>query len=133
MATPTLSPLSQFNSLRAKYFVFAFIGLMIAYVLYHNEHFLIDAKDPVWNHYESFKWWLLPHAVAGACALLLAPMQFSDRLRQRFTKMHRVVGRIYVAGFSSPPRSDLTSSSSKSVWEARGPSVLPLLWTPLSG
>jgi uncharacterized membrane protein len=98
MATPTLSPLSQVNSLRAKYFVFAFIGLMIAYVLYHNEHFLIDAKDPIWNHYEPFKWWLLPHAVAGACALLLAPMQFSDRLRQRFTKMHRVVGRVYVVG-----------------------------------
>jgi uncharacterized membrane protein len=25
-------------------------------------------------------------------------MQFSDRLRQRYTKLHRVVGRIYVAG-----------------------------------
>jgi hypothetical protein len=36
--------------------------------------------------------------VAGACALLLAPMQFSDWLRQRFTKMHRIVGRIYIAG-----------------------------------
>ena len=34
----------------------------------------------------------------GACALLLAPMQFSDRLRRRFTKLHRVVGRFYVAG-----------------------------------
>src|SRR5260370_2744839 len=34
----------------------------------------------------------------GACALLLGPMQFSDRLRQRFTKFHRVVGRFYVAG-----------------------------------
>jgi len=34
----------------------------------------------------------------GACALLLGPLQFSDRLRQRFTKFHRVVGRFYVAG-----------------------------------
>src|SRR5215471_10794637 len=25
-------------------------------------------------------------------------MQFSDRLRQRFTKLHRVVGRVYVVG-----------------------------------
>jgi uncharacterized membrane protein len=25
-------------------------------------------------------------------------MQFSDRLRQRFTKLHRVLGRIYVGG-----------------------------------
>ncbi len=83
---------------RAKYFLFAFIGLMVAYVLRHNEHFLIDAKDPAWQHYQPFRWWLLPHGMAGACALLLGPMQFSDRLRQRFTKFHRVVGRFYIAG-----------------------------------
>jgi len=40
----------------------------------------------------------------GACALLLGPMQFSDRLRRRFTKFHRVVGRFYVAGvFAAAP------------------------------
>jgi uncharacterized membrane protein YozB (DUF420 family) len=83
---------------RAKYFLFAFIGLMVAYVLRHNEHFLIDAKDPAWQHYQPFRWWLLPHGMAGACALLLGPMQFSDRLRQRFAKFHRVVGRFYIAG-----------------------------------
>ncbi len=71
---------------------------MLAYVLRHNEHFLIDAKDREWPHIQSFKWWLLPHGLMGACALLLAPMQFSDRLRRRFTKLHRVVGRFYVAG-----------------------------------
>ena len=45
-----------------------------------------------------FKWWLLPHGIAGACALLLGPMQFSNRLRERFRRLHRVLGRIYVAG-----------------------------------
>jgi len=83
---------------RSKYLLFGFIGLMVAYVLHHNEHFLIDAKDPEWAHIHTFKWWLLPHGLMGACALLLGPMQFSDRLRQRFTKFHRVVGRFYVAG-----------------------------------
>lgn len=82
--------------LRPKYLLFAFIGLMMAYVLRHNESFLINRADPVWQHYEPFKWWLLPHGLAGACALLLGPMQFSDRLRQRYAKLHRVVGRIYV-------------------------------------
>jgi hypothetical protein len=66
-------------------------------VLYHNERFLIDPTNPVWQHYESIGWWLLPHGVAGTCALLLAPMQFSDRLRARFSKLHRIVGRIYMA------------------------------------
>ena len=98
------APLPTASSLRSKYLLFAFIGLMVAYVLRHNEHFLIDAKDPVWQHYQPFKWKLLPHGLAGACALLLGPMQFSDRLRQRFAKLHRVVGRFYIAGvFVSAP------------------------------
>src|SRR5215813_12204401 len=84
--------------LRAKYVVFGFIFFMMAYVLYHNEGFLIHPSDPIWNHYEAFKWWLLTPSVAGACTLVLAPMQFSDRLRRRYTKLHRVMGRIYVAG-----------------------------------
>lgn len=82
--------------LRPKYLLFALIGMMIAYVIGHNERFLIDPADPIWDHYEPFKWWLLPHGLAGACALFLAPMQFSDRLRARAPKLHRVAGRIYV-------------------------------------
>jgi hypothetical protein len=53
-------------------------------------HLLIDAKDPVRQHYQPFKWWLLPHGLAGACALLPGPMQFSDRLRKRLARFHRV-------------------------------------------
>jgi uncharacterized membrane protein len=71
---------------------------MILYVLQHNERFLIDSTHPAWSRYEPFKWWLLPHGLAGACAIFLGPMQFSDRLRQKYTKLHRVVGRIYVVG-----------------------------------
>jgi uncharacterized membrane protein len=84
--------------LRPKYFVFAFIFAMMAYVFNHNERFLLDSSHPAWQHYGVFKWWLLPHGVGAACALLLGPMQFSDRLRKRYTKLHRVLGRIYVAG-----------------------------------
>ncbi|MFI5114826.1 MAG: DUF2306 domain-containing protein [Terriglobales bacterium] len=91
-------PLQPTSSLRSKYVVFGFIFLMMAYVLNHNERFLISSSDPIWKHYQTFKWWLLPHGMAGACALLLGPMQFSDRLRRRYTKLHRVVGRVYVAG-----------------------------------
>jgi hypothetical protein len=84
--------------INAKYVVFAVIGIMSTYVLYHNERFLIDSSHPAWQRYEAFKWWLLPHAVFGAIVLLFAPLQFSDRLRQRFTKSHRVMGRLYVLG-----------------------------------
>jgi len=83
---------------RAKYVVFAFIGVMLAYVLVHDESFLINRQDPEWVHIHPFRWYLLPHGIAGACALLLGPMQFWDRLRRAFAKLHRVVGRIYVGG-----------------------------------
>jgi hypothetical protein len=81
---------------RPKTFVLIGVAAMVAYVLYHNERFLIDPANPVWQHYEPFKWWLLPHGVAGASALILAPMQFWDGLRQRFTALHRFTGSIYV-------------------------------------
>src|SRR5262249_23040417 len=42
-------------------------------------------------------WWMLVHGVTGAVALLLAPFQFSQRLRQRCLKLHRIMGRVYVA------------------------------------
>jgi Predicted membrane protein (DUF2306) len=84
--------------INAKYVVFSLIGMASIYVLYHNERFLIESSHPVWQHYEPFKWWLLPHALFGAIVLLFAPLQFSDRLRQRFTRAHRVMGRLYVLG-----------------------------------
>jgi uncharacterized membrane protein len=84
--------------LNAKYRVFSLIAVASTYVLYHNERFLVDSSHPVWQHYEPFKWWLLPHGVFGAIVLLFAPFQFSDRLRQRFTRAHRVMGRLYVLG-----------------------------------
>jgi uncharacterized membrane protein len=92
------SSLRRTTLLRPKYFLFGFIGLMLAYVLVHNERFIIDSSHPEWAHIKSFKWYLLPHGIMGACALLLGPMQFSDWLRKRFAKFHRVVGRFYVAG-----------------------------------
>src|SRR5215470_276684 len=81
---------------RSKYAVFAFIAVMAVYVLYHNERFLIEPANPVWRHYESIGWWLLTHGIAGACALILAPIQFSDRMRARFTGLHRATGRVYI-------------------------------------
>jgi uncharacterized membrane protein len=93
-STTQIRPATGFQT---KYFVFAVIAAMMAYVIYHNERFLLDPAHPVWQHYGPLKWWLLPHGLAGALALFLAPLQFSDRLRARFAKVHRVIGRIYVA------------------------------------
>jgi hypothetical protein len=47
--------------LNAKYVVFSLFAVASTYVLYHNERFLVDSSNPVWQHYEPIKWWLLPH------------------------------------------------------------------------
>jgi hypothetical protein len=80
--------------LNAKYLVFTVIAMIMVYVLYHNERFLIEPANPIWQHYAPFKWWLLPHGIFGAVVILLAPLQFSDRLRRRYTRLHRIMGRL---------------------------------------
>jgi uncharacterized membrane protein len=39
---------------------------------------------------------LIPHTVSGLAALLIGPLQFSSRFRQRHLNIHRVLGRVYV-------------------------------------
>jgi uncharacterized membrane protein len=39
---------------------------------------------------------LIPHTLAGIFALLIGPINFSSRIRQRHLQLHRVLGRIYV-------------------------------------
>jgi hypothetical protein len=40
--------------------------------------------------------WLVVHVAGAATALLIGPLQFSSRLRSRFRKFHRWLGRTYV-------------------------------------
>ena len=84
--------------IRPKYLIFAAILLMMGYVMVHNERFLVEPDNPVWSHYSKYGWWLLTHGVAGAAAMFLAPLQFSDRLRKRYAGFHRKCGYVYVAG-----------------------------------
>lgn len=85
-------------SFKTKHVFFAAFGLMTLFVFYFYETAFLDSTSPVWQHVEPVKWLLLFHGVAGAAALLVAPFQFSARLRRRYPRLHRVLGRLYVAG-----------------------------------
>jgi hypothetical protein len=90
MATATASTqgaLPKFQ-LRPKYLGFAFVGVMMAYVLVHNESYLWNSQDPIWAHYRTIKWYLLPHGLAAACALLLG---FHFKPRRRLNVADQVV------------------------------------------
>ncbi|MBS0396245.1 MAG: DUF2306 domain-containing protein, partial [Proteobacteria bacterium] len=98
------SPGARSGSGRAKLALFGAITLMLGYVLWHNEHFLIDPADPAWPHLRAFAPWLLPHGLAGGLALLLGLGQFSSRLRARHPAVHRASGWLYACavGFAAP-------------------------------
>jgi len=85
-------------SFRAKHVFFAIFGLLTAFVLYTYETPFLDKNSPAWQHIEPVKWLMALHGPAGALALLLAPFQFSTRLRRRYPRAHRIIGRLYVAG-----------------------------------
>ncbi len=89
---------APFKFPRAKYLLFAAIAVMYAYVLWTNEMFLVDHKDPEWQHISPFQWFLLPHGLAAAFALFLGPLQFSDRLRRKYMTAHKVMGYLYIVG-----------------------------------
>jgi uncharacterized membrane protein len=80
---------------RPKYVLFGFIALMMLVVTF-RDRFLLDPHASVWERYQFFQWWLLPHGIAGALVLFLGPLQFSDRLRHRLLRWHRFIGRTYV-------------------------------------
>jgi uncharacterized membrane protein len=91
---PAIVPTAPRNY--AKWALFAVLGLLVLGVVWTDERFLVDSTDAEWRHIEPFKWWLLVHGLAGFAALLIGPLQFSERLRRTHAKLHRVLGRVYI-------------------------------------
>ena len=68
---------------------------MALYVIFTRELTLLDAGSFLRQRYAPIPLLMFLHGIPGAIALIIGPFQFSTRLRQRFTKLHRVSGRIY--------------------------------------
>jgi len=92
---------------RAKWALFAVLGFLVIWSAYLDDSFILDPRDPEWHKLAT--WWpLLPHAIAGVVTLMIGPWQFSDRLRARRPRTHRILGRIYVvACFIAAPLAGL--------------------------
>jgi len=72
-------------------------ALMTLFVVYQRDLALLDVNSPLRQRYAAVPRWMLVHGLCGALALLIAPFQFSNRLRQRHLQLHRIMGRLYVA------------------------------------
>src|SRR5665213_2787090 len=98
MSTSTLSPPRSAGS-RFKTILWVSLGLTVLFVFVTSEVLLIT-DYPMYHAYRlqviADRHLLIPHTLAGVMALLIGPIQFSSRFRQRHLKLHRVLGRIYV-------------------------------------
>jgi uncharacterized membrane protein len=94
MATKTASaarPRSQ-----SKLVLFVIFGLLTVFVTYMKNARILDPSSEIAQHFAPVKWYLVPHAFFGALAMLLGVFQFSNRLRARYLKTHRMLGYVYV-------------------------------------
>jgi uncharacterized membrane protein len=74
--------------------------------------------------------WLPIHAALAATALLVGPFQFLPRFRARAPKVHRTVGKIYIAAclLSAPAGLILATHSAAGPIAQWGFGVLSVLW-----
>ena len=84
---------SSFGTKQALWLVF---GLMILFVIYQRDLALLDSHSFLRQRYSPIPWLMFLHGIPGVVALVLGVFQFSTRLRQRYRKLHRVLGRVYV-------------------------------------
>jgi uncharacterized membrane protein len=96
MAIPALGSVTRRDSFRVKHVGWLVFGLMALFVLLTRERTLLDPRSFLRQRYAPIPWLMLAHGIPGALALSLGVFQFSSRLRRRYLKLHRVMGRIYV-------------------------------------
>ena len=104
MATSTQAPPSPSRSrsksgLKFKTVLWLSLGLTTLFVFITSE-LLLFTDYPMYHAYRlqviADRRLLIPHTLFAMMALLIGPLQFSSRFRQRHLKIHRVLGRVYV-------------------------------------
>jgi uncharacterized membrane protein len=107
----TMSAPAVTSHSHAKLFFFlAFFTLTILGVLEKDAR-VFDPTSPIALHFAPVRWFLAVHGLFGALAMLVAALQFSNRMRARYLRVHRILGYVYVASvFISCPFAVLISS-----------------------
>lgn len=89
---------------RVKVLLFAGFFALTIFATYEKNARILDPMSPIALHYAPAKLFLPVHAVFGILAMGLAAFQFSNRLRARYLRIHRILGYAYVMSvFISAP------------------------------
>ena len=68
--------------------------IALKFVLNEVKYFSLD--EAVLGSYFPHKWPLMGHLTGGILALLIGPFQFYSKLRNKYLKLHRTLGKIYL-------------------------------------
>ncbi|MDR3796760.1 MAG: DUF2306 domain-containing protein [Terracidiphilus sp.] len=97
VTSAVLAPSSRRSRWKAALWIF--LGLTTLFVFITSEVLLVT-DYPMYHAYRlqviGDRHLLIPHTLAGILALVIGPINFSSRIRERHRKLHRVLGRVYV-------------------------------------
>jgi uncharacterized membrane protein len=98
MATSSTLAVPSASRSRFKTGLWIFLGVTTLFVFITSEVLLVT-DYPMYHAYRlqviADRHLLIPHTLAGTLALLIGPINFSSRIRQRHLGLHRILGRIY--------------------------------------
>lgn len=102
----TLVPETRQSWLKLAFWIFLIL-FAVRYIIEDAiPYFGLDEK--VFGRFWTMKWPLVGHISGGLLALVIGPFQFWAGFRDRFLKVHRWTGRLYVAGILVASMSSIT-------------------------
>jgi len=74
------------------------IGLIALYFVVDRAlpYFFNFSFEQFQDYYWPNRWWLIGHLLGGITALIIGPFQFSTSFRNRYLKIHRTLGKIFI-------------------------------------
>jgi len=96
MSTAAAAATRARSGSQAKLVFFAIFFAITAFVTYMKNAQIFDPSSEIARHFAPGTLFLIPHAFFAGLALVMGAFQFSNRLRSRYLRVHRVMGYLYV-------------------------------------
>ncbi len=96
MASSVSSSYGRTYSVTLKRTALIVFAAMTLFVVLTRDRTLLDPNSPLRQRYSVIPILMFLHGIPGAVGLFLGFVQFSNRIRQKYLELHRVLGRIYV-------------------------------------
>lgn len=93
MSKSLLSPLNAKSILGLLILAFLFV-FSLTYVIDDLRFYTLE--ESILGRLFAIKWWLIGHLSGGILALLIGPFQFWKNFRNKYIKLHRTLGKVYL-------------------------------------